>query len=40
MLFVSIGSRDGTPQIALSLPDDDGHRRYKVGQIRLLPAKN
>jgi len=39
-LFVSIGSRDGTPQIALPLPDEDGHRRYKMGQIRLLPAKD
>ena len=38
-LFVSIGSRDGTPQIALPLPDEDRHHRYKVGQIRLLPAK-
>lgn len=35
-LFVSIGSRDGTPQIALPLPDEDGHRRYKMGQIQLL----
>jgi hypothetical protein len=39
-LFVSIGSRDGTPTIALPLPDQDGHRRYKVGRIRLLPAKD
>jgi hypothetical protein len=39
-LFVSIGSRDGTPQIALPLTGDDGRHRYKVGQIRLLPAKD
>ncbi len=35
-VFVSIGSLDGTPQIALPLPDEDGHRRYKLGQIKLL----
>ena len=38
-LFVSIGARDGTPRIALPLPDEDGHHRYKVGQIRLLAVK-
>ena len=32
-VFVSVGSRDGTPVIALPLPNDDGHRRYKVGSI-------
>lgn len=35
-LFVSVGRRDGTPIIALPLPGHDGHRRYKLGQVRLL----
>ncbi|MFZ2641638.1 MAG: DUF4832 domain-containing protein [Verrucomicrobiia bacterium] len=34
-VFVSVGRRDGTPVIALPLPDDDGQRRYCVGKIRL-----
>ncbi len=34
-LFVSIGQRDGTPRIALPLPNDDGQHRYKVGKITL-----
>lgn len=34
-VFISVGARDGTPRIALPLPDDDGQRRYKLGQIRL-----
>jgi hypothetical protein len=35
-VFVSVGARDGTPRIALPLAGDDGQRRYKLGQIRLL----
>ncbi len=35
-LYVSVGQRDGTPRLALPLPDDDGQHRYKVGRIRLL----
>jgi len=38
-VYVSIGRRDGTPQIALPLPNDDGQRRYKVGQIELTVGK-
>ena len=34
-VWVSVGTRDGTPQIALPLANDDGHRRYKLGQIKL-----
>lgn len=34
-MFVSVGQRDGTPVIALPLPDDDGHRRYKLGSIEV-----
>lgn len=34
-IFVSVGRRDGTPTLALPLPDGDGQRRYKVGQVRV-----
>jgi len=34
-VFVSVGQRDGTPVIALPLPDGDGQRRYRVGRIKL-----
>jgi hypothetical protein len=34
-VFVSVGQRDGTPTIALPLPDDDGQRRYKLGRMTL-----
>ena len=34
-VFVSIGQRDGTPQIALPLTGDDGQRRYRLGSIAL-----
>lgn len=34
-VFISVGQRDGTPQIALPLPGDDGRHRYKVGKIRI-----
>ena len=34
-VLVSLGTRDGTPKIALPLAGHDGHRRYKVGQIKL-----
>jgi hypothetical protein len=36
-VFLSIGKRDGTPVIAMPLPDDDGQRRYRIGSIRLEP---
>ena len=36
-LSVSVGLRDGTPVIALPYDNDDGHRRYKLGTVRLLP---
>ncbi len=32
-VFVSLGSRSGTPRIALPLEGDDGHRRYRVGTM-------
>ncbi len=36
-VFISVGRPDGTPQIALPLPGDDGQRRYKIGVMELLP---
>ncbi|MCX8037728.1 MAG: DUF4832 domain-containing protein [Candidatus Sumerlaeia bacterium] len=32
-VFVSIGTRTGTPRIALPLPDSDGNRRYRLGKM-------
>jgi hypothetical protein len=32
-LFVSVGTRDGTPAIALPLENGDGSKRYKIGEI-------
>jgi len=38
-LYISVGKRDGTPTIAMPLKDDDGQRRYKIGQIILKPKE-
>lgn len=38
-VFVSVGMLDGTPQIALPLDGDDGHRRYPLGSIEILPKE-
>lgn len=35
-LFLSAGSRIGTPRLALPLPDDDGQRRYRIGETRVV----
>jgi hypothetical protein len=35
-LFISVGTRTGTPKLALPLPADDGHRRYRLGRITLV----
>jgi hypothetical protein len=35
-VFVSVGQRDGTPRLALPLPESDGQGRYKIGQIELV----
>jgi hypothetical protein len=32
-LWISVGSRTGTPKIALPLANDDGQRRYRLGEI-------
>jgi hypothetical protein len=34
-VYVSVGQRDGTPRIALPLPNDDGQHRYRLGSITL-----
>ena len=34
-LYISVGTRDGTPTIALPLKDDDGQRRYRLGPITI-----
>ena len=34
-IFVSMGANDGTPKIALPLPDSDNHLRYKLGAIEV-----
>ena len=36
-LYVSIGHRDATPVIALPHSNDDGQRRYRLGQVTVLP---
>ena len=37
-VYVSVGTRTGTPRLALPLSGDDGQRRYKLGEVRVLPA--
>ncbi|MBN2472972.1 MAG: DUF4832 domain-containing protein [Pirellulales bacterium] len=34
-VFVSVGTLDGTPQIALPLDHDDGQHRYRVGTVAI-----
>jgi hypothetical protein len=34
-LFVSVGKKDGTPVFELPYNENDGHNRYKVGQIEI-----
>lgn len=34
-VFVSVGNRTGTPKLALPLPDEDGQRRYRLGNITI-----
>ena len=35
-VYISVGSTIGTPHIALPLPGDDGHRRYKLGTVQVV----
>lgn len=37
-LYISIGDASGTPTISLPLAGTDGHGRYRVGEITVLPA--
>ncbi len=34
-VFISVGTRTGTPKIALPLPDGDGARRYRLGALQV-----
>ncbi|HOV32879.1 MAG TPA: DUF4832 domain-containing protein [Candidatus Hydrogenedens sp.] len=34
---ISVGSRIGTPIIQLPLPDNDGTKRYAIGQVKVVP---
>ena len=34
-IYISVGTRDGTPTIALPLEKDDGQRRYRLGQMTI-----
>jgi len=38
-VYISVGSPIGTPQIALPLPGDDGHRRYKLGTLEVVSGQ-
>lgn len=35
-VFVSVGEADGTPVFELPYGDADGHRRYRIGRIRII----
>ena len=37
-VFISVGTRTGTPRIALPLAEDDGQHRYKLGTVHVTPA--
>ena len=34
-VYISVGTATGEPVIALPLTDDDGHRRYRLGSIKV-----
>jgi len=34
-VYISVGAATGTPQLALPLPGDDGHHRYRLGQLKV-----
>ncbi|MBN2270001.1 MAG: DUF4832 domain-containing protein, partial [Sedimentisphaerales bacterium] len=38
-LFISIGTKTGTPGIALPLPENDGNRRYRLGTLKVTSGK-
>ncbi len=37
-VYISVGTPTGTPTIALPLPNDDGHRRYRLGKLDVRQA--
>ncbi|MBN1506188.1 MAG: DUF4832 domain-containing protein [Sedimentisphaerales bacterium] len=37
-IYISIATATGTPKIALPLPNEDGHRRYRLGMLTVLPT--
>ena len=37
-LYISVGTPTGTPKLALPLPADDRHYRYRLGKLTVLPA--
>ncbi len=38
-IYISVGTRTGTPRIALPLPESDGKRRYRLGMLKIVSAK-
>ncbi len=38
-VYVSVGNLTGNPKIALPLEGDDGHRRYRLGTVRIRPSQ-
>ena len=38
-VYISVGTPTGEPVIALPLPIDDGHRRYRLGLIKVIAGK-
>jgi hypothetical protein len=34
-VYISVGAPTGTPKIALPLPADDAHRRYRLGKLKV-----
>jgi hypothetical protein len=37
-VYISVGTLTGTPKIALPLPNNDGHHRYRLGKLTVLPT--
>jgi len=38
LVYVSVGTVTGTPEIALPLPGNDGQKRYLLGQVEVVPS--
>ena len=38
-LYISVGTATGEPTVALPLANDDGHRRYRLGSIKVSGGK-